>query len=377
MTKRAIGKTGVQASALGFGCMRLPTTDGKGANIEFDRVSAMLHDAIDKGINYFDTAYVYHEGVSEVALGRALAGGWREKVLIATKMPMWQEMTYENWDRILGEQLARLQTDRIDFYLLHALERNRFAKAKEAGILDWLEKQKAKGLIRFPSFSFHDDADTFVKIIDSYPWAMAQVQINLIDVDKQATMRGVEYAAQKGVGVVAMEPLRGGSLAVAPPDNVQAVYDAFATKRTHIDWAFRFLIDRPEIAVILSGMSNEAQLADNLRIFGDAGDARMTAEEHALIEKVRAAYTSRIEVGCTGCRYCMPCPQNVDIPGTFTGYDLALMFGTLEGYAKRYARRVDEKKDAGQCVSCGACERVCPQGIKIIEKLACIHAKMV
>lgn len=379
MRYRKLGSLDIEVSALGFGCMRLPTRDGE---IDEPEAMRMLHYAINRGVNYLDTAYPYHNGQSEIFLGRALQGGYRDKVYLATKMPSWLVKTADDFDRFLDEQLARLQTDQLDFYLLHALNRGWWHKLRDLGVIAWAEKAIADGRFKYLGFSFHDDYDVFQSIIDDYDhWALAQVQYNLIDVENQAGTRGVQYAAAKGVAVVVMEPLLGGKL-VDPPQPVQAIWDEAMHKRSAVDWALQWLWDQPEVSTVLSGMSTMPQMEENLASADASGVGILGNGNRPLFERVRARYKALMPIGCTGCRYCMPCPQGVDIPVNLGIYNEGVMYGKPDAARGQYdwfrqAFEVVGTNDhdirALQCVQCGACEEKCPQKIPISRWMQTIH----
>lgn len=373
MEYRSFPGTDVNASLLGMGCMRLPTNED--GSINEPAAIEMIRYAIDNGVNYIDTAYGYHGGMSEVLVGKALKDGYRERVTLTSKLPVWLVKTYDDMERLLDEQLGRLQTDHLDFYLLHSLSLNSFHNIQKLDYKKFLADMLAKGKIRFPGFSFHDDAAAFREIVDDYDWKLAQVQMNVLDEFNQATIEGVHYAEQKGIGVVIMEPLRGGMLAKQPPKNVAEVYARMPGERTHIDWCFRWIYDQPAVKVILSGMSNMEQLNDNLRIFADASANCLTDEERALMTEVRKAYESRVRVGCTGCRYCAECPKEVHIDTIFRELDSCTMFDDMERYRERYAKLVAEKHDGSQCIRCGKCESACPQKFPIRQLLSEIDAE--
>ncbi len=361
--------TDVKASRLGFGCMRLPTLpDG---SVNRPEAIRMIRGAIDAGVTYVDTAYGYHGGESEKVVGEALKDGYREKVTLTTKLPLWKVEKTEDMENLLNEQLSRLQTDHVDFYLAHAVNGERFDAVCALGLLEFMDEMQKKGKIRYPGFSFHDDAETFKRVIDSYPWKLAQVQMNILDENNQATMRGIEYAASKGIGIVIMEPLRGGALTRNVPREVEALFAAMPEKRSPAEWAFRYLYDRPEIITILSGMSEKAQVEDNLRIFDHAEAGCANDAEKQLFQKVRATYEARVKVGCTGCEYCQPCPQGVKIPRIFRAYDNAAVFDTFERFYADYLK----DPTAANCVECGLCESQCPQHISIRQWLKDIHAE--
>jgi len=359
-----------ESSMLGFGCMRFPTTpEGK---IDEAEAIRMIRHAIDSGVTYIDTAYPYHGGESEVVVGKALQDGYREKVILTTKLPCWNVKTYEDMMRLLDEQLAKLQTDHVDFYILHAMNKDRLKQMQELDYKKFYAEAMAQGKVRYPGFSFHDDAETFIRILDDWDqWKMAQVQMNILDDENQATLAGIREAGKRGVGVVIMEPLRGGMLA-NPPADVAAVYDAFADKRSPVEWAFRYLYAMPEVITILSGMSNWEQVTDNLRIFDIEARPELTEAGEALFRSAKATYMARTKTRCTGCRYCQPCPMGVQIPRIFQGYDGAMLYAEAD-FSKGYARIVADEADASRCVQCRQCESNCPQHLPIVEFLQEIH----
>ncbi len=373
MKYRSFPNTDITASVLGMGCMRLPTLDGK---VNRPEAIKMIRWAIDNGVTYVDTAYPYHGGESELVVGEALKDGYREKVTLATKLPMWKIEKYEDMEATLDEQLKKLQVDHVDFYLLHALDIARYRKAREMGVHEFLDLMVKKGKIRYPAFSFHDDAKAFAEIATDYDWKLIQVQMNLLDEFNQATYAGIqEYCGKRGIGVVIMEPLRGGALAKTPPKEIQAIYDGAAEKRSAVEWAFRWLYDKPEIVTILSGMSNMDQLNDNLRIFDSAEVSCLSEADKTMLTNVRLAYEKRVRVGCTGCEYCQPCPSGVKIPRIFQGIDNATMFGEASDFKPAYEKLRAENADASQCVKCGACEAQCPQHFPIRDLLEQINAE--
>jgi len=380
MQYREFGKLGFKVSTFGMGCMRLPLKKLEGGKTEYGQIDekeaiAMVRYAADHGVNYFDTAYAYHDGNSEKVLGKALKGGYREKVKLATKLPVWKVEKYEDFDKILDEQLKRLEVDFVDFYLLHSLSADSWKKAKRLGALEFLDRAVESGKIKHPGFSFHDRVEIFRNIIDSYDrWSMCQVQYNILDEHAQAGIEGIKYAASKGIPVVIMEPLRGGRLVNGISADIKAVWDKTDIKRSPAEWAFRWVCNHPEVTVILSGVSTMEQLKDNIRIFENALPGSMTDKELAIVKEVQECYKSKIKVGCTGCRYCMPCPSGVQIDSTFSLYDTAMLFDNLAGNRERYKKEyIDKGKDATLCVECGHCESVCPQHIPIIEKLKEAH----
>lgn len=371
MQYREFGKTGVKVSALGFGCMRLPLTDPKnGKSIDEVTATKMLRSAIDNGLNYVDTAYPYHDGESENFVGRALQDGYREKVYLATKLPMWLVKEQGDYDKYLNEQLQKLQTDHIDMYMLHAMGKGHFETMKKLDLLSCMDAAKADGRIRYAGFSFHDDAETFRKIVDAYDWDFCQIQMNYIDINNQATMEGMEYAASKGIAVIIMEPLLGGKLANPPKQVAKALCDS----KTPVEWALDFLWNRPEVSVILSGMSNEQQADDNMVYAARSAVGMLSAEEAEMFKNAKEIYDTKAIVPCTKCRYCMPCPFGLNIPELFEAYNQTATKGMKE--AKAYYEAQEVKADS--CMQCCSCEQECPQHIKIsevMEELAGVFAE--
>ena len=370
MQDRPFGNLDFRVSALGFGAMRFPQKDGQ---IDEGEATRVLHYAIEHGVNYVDTAYTYHDGQSEVFLGQALKGGYREKVKVATKLPSWLVQTPADFDRYLNEQLQRLDLDSVDFYLLHSLNKKSWRKLYDLDVLEWAERAIASGRFRYLGFSFHDDYESFQEIVDAYDWSMCQIQYNYMDVKNQAGMKGLKYAAAKGLAVVVMEPLLGGKL-VAPPPSVQAIWDDSAEKRTAVNWALAWLWNQSEVSTVLSGMSNMAQVEENVALAASSRVGMLAPEELTRYERVRDAYRELTAINCTNCRYCMPCPQNVDIPANFANYNDSLIYDKLEAARGqydwwRYAHEVQKSSDhdirAARCIQCGECEAKCPQQIPI------------
>jgi uncharacterized protein len=374
MLYRQIGRTGKRASILGFGAMRLPVRDGKPELIDEDKTQVMVDCAIRNGVNYFDTAYVYHAavpfgaGMSELFLGKALKRQ-RDKVNIATKLPTWFISSRADMERYLNEQLRRLQTNHIDFYLVHALTGELWNKVSQAGIREFLDAAKADGRIRHAGFSFHDEAPQFKPIVDAYDWSCCQIQYNFMDEDYQAGRAGLEYAAGKGLGVIVMEPLRGGGLTGRVPREVQAVWDKAENKRRPADWALRFVWNRPEVSVVLSGMSAQWQLEENVSIANEGLPNSLTIAELEIIQEAKAIYLARIAVNCTNCGYCMPCPAGVQIPANFLQLNNLAVFGDEDGANFFYFHILKPEQRAPECEECGQCEDACPQHIPVREKL--------
>lgn len=368
MQYRRFGRLDFKVSALGFGAMRLPTIGGDEGNINEELAIKMIRYAIDNGVNYVDTAYGYHRGNSEIVVGKALKDGYREKTMLATKLPVWHVNTREDMDRLLNEQIKKLDTDHIDFYLLHALHKDSWNKVYNLGVLDWAEGVIKKGLIRHIGFSFHDDLDTFKRIVDAYDWTFCQIQYNYMDIDHQAGMEGLKYASSKGLAVVIMEPLRGGRLA-NPPDRVREVFDSFPVKRSPVAWALLWLWNQPEVSTVLSGMSTFEQVKENIEIADKSGINIFTEEELRLITRIREAYLGIKAIDCNECGYCMPCPNGVNIPVNFHLYNEGVRYNDFGGPRWHYRNGLQETERASSCIKCGLCEPKCPQHLPIRELL--------
>ena len=362
MRYRKFGKAGFEASILGFGCMRLPVIGGDPGRIDEPLATRMLHSAIDAGVNYVDTAYGYHKGESERFVGRALKGEWRRKVHLATKMPMWKIESAADFDLILNEQLEKLQTDRIDCYLLHGLKAERWEKGQRLGILDWAERAIASGRIGCLGFSFHDEYKTFPRIIDGWDkWTFCQIQYNYMDEEHQAGTKGLEYAHAKGLAVVVMEPLLGGNL-TSPPDAVASLWATAGRKMSPVEWALSWVWSKPEVSVVLSGMSAMEHVEENLRLADSS--KRLTAGELELVGRVRDKYREIRPVPCTQCEYCMPCPNGVAIPKVFRIYNDGVVYNNPTR-AKKQIAQMEAGSRASACIECRECEPKCPQSIEI------------
>lgn len=380
MKYRKLGKLDCMVSALGFGAMRLPTD---GNLLESDRLSGniveteairMLRFAIDRGVNYVDTAYGYHNGNSEIVTGKALKDGYRDKVMLATKSPTWLIKKTEDFERLLDEQLNKLQTDRIDFYLLHSLSGNSWRNVTlRLNILERAEAAKQAGKIKHLGFSFHDKEDAFIEIVDGYDkWDFCQIQYNYMDIDNQAGVKGLKYAAAKGLGVIIMEPLLGGRLA-NPPADVREIFEGSATKRSPSEWALGWLWNQPEVSLVLSGMSSMRQVEENIAAAGRAEAWLFGPEELEVIERVRRKYQERSAIPCTGCSYCMPCPNEVNIPRNFELYNGSVIHDDVSASRTTYNNFFAERNRAGSCVQCRICEEKCPQRIPISEWMPNVH----
>ena len=375
MQYRKFGKINLKISTLGFGCMRLPTLN-KDSNINEKEAIKMIRYAIDNGVNYIDTAYPYHNGNSEILVGKALKDGYREKVKLATKLPTWSTESYEDFDRILNEQLKKLNTDYIDFYLLHSLDKIEWKKVKDLGILKFLDNTIKDGKIKHAGFSFHDDLNTFKKIVDSYNWSFCQIQLYFTDPDHQAGIKGLKYAASKNLAVVIMTPLKGGELVKNIPSQIKKILNNTEQKRSLADWGLRWVCNHPEVSVVLSGMSTMNQVIENIKTVETALPNSLTKKELKTLKNIKKVYEQKLKIDCTGCNYCMPCPQKVEIPGIFSLYNDIFLYGAKKESVKSYEDFLEEKKDASQCIECGKCEKVCPQNLSIIKYLKEIHKEL-
>ena len=368
MKYREMGKLGIQASAFGLGCMRFNGTASGDSIINEEKAIGLIRQAIDGGVTYLDTAYVYLDKTSEIVLGKALRDGYREKVTIATKMPMEYVHNREEMQALLDSELKKLQTDHIDFYLMHGINKEKWEYFKSIGAPAFFDDMKRAGKIRYKCFSFHGPYEDFEYVINDWDWDMVQIQYNFMDVNNQAGTKGLELAGKKGIPVVIMEGLLGGRLAKAPA-NVQALYDAFPTHRTPVEWAVRWLCQHPEVSVVLSGCNEPDQISENLRIFDTVETGIMSPEEEKLMDDVREAYLSRTKIGCTGCRYCMPCPNGVNIPGIFSVWNKTSLYDTDPKGDWDLKQILEKNNGADRCGGCGACEAACPQHLNIIESL--------
>ena len=365
---------GLPISVLGFGCMRLPVVDGDPVRIDEDRATRLLRDAIDQGVNYVDTAYPYHAGQSEPFVGRALGDGYRERVQLATKCPTFFVKAEADWERFLDEQLRRLDTDVLDFYLLHGLSTDRWETVTRLGGLRMLDRARRDGRIRHAGFSFHGSPDNFAEVIAAYDWEFCQIQLNLLDTELQAGVAGMRLAASRGVGVIVMEPLRGGTLAAKQPEAVEAIWARSGRAWSPAEWAWRWVWHHPEVVTALSGMNAASQLRENVAVAGAAAAGGLSDAELELADEVRQHYRERMAVPCTTCGYCQPCPSGVAIPDVFGLANTVAMFGSRAASSAAYkgiwvARGVG----ADACTECGECEPKCPQFIPIRDALREAH----
>ena len=377
MKYRKFGKLDWEVSVLGFGVMRLPLLGEDPANVDEPESIRMLRYAIDHGVNYLDSGYMYHMGKSEQIIGRALQDGYRDRVRVATKLPARMVESAQDFDRYFNEQLERLQMEKLDFYLLHGLNGESWPRVRDWGIIRWAEEKMARGKFSYFGFSFHDDYEVFKEIVDAYDnWTLCQIQYNYMDVDYQAGRRGVEYAARKDLAIVVMEPLRGGKLSQKPPEPVAKVWETATEKRNPVEWALLWVWNQPEISVALSGMSTMEQVVENIATADRSAPGILTADNLALIDRVREAYRGLSPIPCTSCRYCMPCPNGVEIPRIFQMYNDSIMYDDVRMGQFRYqaADMLKEEQRADQCTECGECLEACPQEIPIPEWLKKAHA---
>ena len=372
MLYREVPKTGDRLSILGFGCMRLAQKNG---TIDEERATRQLHYAIDNSVNYVDTAWPYHAGESEPFVGRALAGGYRERVKLATKLPAWLVHTRADMDRFLDAQLKKLATSKIDYYLVHSLNGTTWDQVQALGVADFLDRAQADGRIVNAGFSFHGLREDFKRIVDAYPWRFCQIQYNYLDEKAQAGTEGLRYAAAKRLAVIVMEPLRGGALAAVPqPPAIEELWRQAKTHWTPAEWALRWVWNHPEVTLALSGMNSEAQVEENLRLASEVLPDSLRADEVDLVASVGRKYREVMKVGCTGCAYCQPCPSSVNIPECFSLLNALYTFGQTQIAPFMYVVRMGGLLTgtpgyASQCSHCRDCVEKCPQGLDIPDLL--------
>ena len=375
MLYRKLGKANLNVSILGFGCMRLPVQNGTGSGVDpFDpnkgineeEAKKMIQYAIEHGVNYFDTAYPYHSGKSEPLLGKAVKG-YRDKVMIATKLPVWLVKEEKDFEKFLTQQMTRLETDYLDVYLLHGLERQVWSRMLQLKVFKFLRQIQADGRVRHVGFSFHDDVKTFKEIVDSYDWEICQIQYNFFDENYQAGKEGLTYAASKGLGVVVMEPLRGGKLTDRIPAEVKTIWESAEKKRTPAEWALRWVWNHSEVSTALSGASTVEQIMENIRLADEGKPNSLSDKELSTIAQVREVYRKMLKIDCTGCAYCMPCETGVDIPLNFTMYNDLFLFKNPEVNVLLYNEFISPERRASACMECGKCEEQCPQHLSDSE----------
>lgn len=365
MQYRTFDKTGQKVSLLGMGTMRLPVTED--GQVDREAAISMIRHSIDEGINYVDTAYMYHDGESEKIVGQALKDGYREKVLLADKMPVWLAKDEEAMRSIFDEQFARLEVDVIDMYLVHNVTVPVWKRAQKFHLMGFLEEKRAEGKIRHIGFSFHDQLSLFKEVIDSYPWDFCQIQLNYMDKEFQAGEEGLHYAAEKGIPVIIMEPLKGGKLTDTLPPSVKALWKQAEIQRTPAEWALRWVANHSEILTILSGMSAPEQLEENLRILSQAKPNSLTEKELSIIDQVSSEYNRLIQYSCTSCKYCMPCPKKIDIPTAIRFYNEWFLYEGNPKIKADYPNWLVKDRQPGDCIACKACEDHCPQHLPISE----------
>lgn len=363
-----LDKYGNKLSVLGFGCMRFQRKQGK---IDMALAEQQILTAFHGGVNYYDTAYIYPG--SEAAIGEIFEkNGIRDQVHIATKLPHYLIKSREALDKLFAEELKRLRTDYVDYYLMHMLtDTATWQRLKELGIEDWLAEKKASGAIRQVGFSYHGNSETFCALVDAYDWDFCQIQYNYMDEHTQAGRRGLQYAHEKGLPVIIMEPLRGGRLVNHLPEAARKLFAAHPSGYSPAQWAFRWLWDQKEVTVVLSGMNTDEMVRDNLHTASTTEVGSLGEGEQALLRQVVSAINAQVKVGCTGCGYCMPCPKGVDIPGTFNAYNLRYQEGWFQSLREYFMCTTFRKNSAAasKCVGCGKCEKHCPQGIEIRKHL--------
>ena len=364
MEKRKMEKLGAEVSLLGFGCMRFPTNaEGK---IDREKAEAMMDKAIAAGVNYIDTAYPYHGGESELFVGEVLKKYDRDSYYLATKLPLWAVHSLEDVDKLFNEQLSKLQTDYVDFYLMHAMGGSKWREMVKMGVVERLEELKAEGKIRYLGFSFHDSYEAFEEIINARDWDFCQIQLNYMDVNDQAGMKGYKLTEEKQIPLVIMEPIKGGMLANYGGD-IAEVFHALDKDASFASFALRWVGTLPNVKVILSGMSTMEQVEDNLKTFGDFRP--MSEEELATVDKVVEILNNRVQNGCTGCSYCMPCPAGVNIPKNFRIWNTYHMYQNYNAVRWNWETEMREEERANKCIECGMCESICPQALQIREDL--------
>jgi len=370
MLYRKMPEINKDLSILGMGCMRLPLINKDSPkSIDVKKAAEMINYAVDHGINYFDTAYPYHEREGEKFLGNALKGNLRKKIYLATKMPTWSVKEFGDMEKFLDEQLLNLQTDKIDFYLFHALTRNRWEVLKSVNFEKFIETAIKKGKIEHIGFSFHDDREIFKEIIEGCNWDFCQIQLNYLNEYFQAGIEGLKYAHRKGLGVIIMEPLMGGKLANNIPETINKLFNGFSKKLSPAQWGLKWLWDKPEVSVVLSGMSGIDQLKENLTAADTGAQESMTKEDLDTIESIKNEFNKNKQIPCTSCGYCQPCPWGVNIPGCFNRYNGANILRNFEEAKAGYLRFTPEAEQAKNCTSCKVCEEKCPQSIEISKEM--------
>jgi predicted aldo/keto reductase-like oxidoreductase len=375
MKYRIFGKTGVEVPALGMGCMRLPVIDGDMNRIDEAKAIKLIRQAIDGGVTYVDTAWGYHGGNSEALVAKALKNGYREKVQLATKLPVWLVEEHADFDKYLNLQLERLQTDHLDLYLMHALNAKTWKNIKENDVFSFIEKIQKDGRAGLVGFSFHDKYEIFEDIINAYDWDFCQIQYNILDEDYQAGYKGLKLAADKGMGIIIMEPLRGGGLTSNIPENIQEEWNKLKPRHSPADWALNWLWDQKEIGILLSGMTEPWHVEENIKAAARSGINTLTEESKTQLMAIRDLYHERILVNCTQCAYCMPCPHGVNIPGCFQFLNQGSMLNNWVEGKRLYNILVKDVQKASNCIACGECLDKCPQQIPIPQMMDVVVEK--
>ncbi len=371
MEYRKMERIGVKTSLLGFGCMRFPRKEDGSINEEL--AAEMLETAYQSGVNYFDTAYGYHGGESERFTGRVLDRFDRNSYYLATKLPCWLVHTREDVRRLFNEQLQKLNKEHVDFYLLHSLNKGQFDRMVSLGVLDVLDDLRKEGRIRYIGFSFHDSFDAFKYILEYRDWDFCQIQLNYMDTDIQAGLKGYELTEKLNIPLIVMEPVKGGSLARLP-ENVEGILKEVDPDRSTASWALRWVASLPNVKVVLSGMSDMDQVRDNLKTFDDFKS--LSDKEKQAVDAVVQAMRSRVKNGCTGCAYCMPCPSGVDIPENFRIWNEYGIYNNAGSTKWRWENQIDDSAKARNCIECGKCEEACPQNLSIREDLKTLQAEL-
>lgn len=367
MRYRKFGKTGLDTSVVGLGAMRLPMCED-GKVINEDKAIKMIRYALDNGINYLDTAYPYHDEMSEDLVGKALRDGYREKAILIDKSPVWLVKDHGDFQKYLDIQLERLGVESIDIYLMHALNKTTWETINKCDYKTFLKKAQQEGKIKHVGFSFHDEYPLFKEIVDAYDWDMCMIQQNVVDTKVQATEDGIRYAGAKGLAVTIMEPLKGGLL-VDPPDEIKDIYTAYDKDRSPVEWGLKWLANYPEVKVVLSGMSHLDHVIENIEIADRMIEASLSDEETKIYDEVREIYNKRVVVKCTDCKYCMPCPSGVDIPENFKLLNRGSIYNTMSQSAHKYQEDFKAEEKADKCTQCGECLSKCPQELNIIQDL--------
>ncbi|MBK5254036.1 MAG: aldo/keto reductase [Peptostreptococcaceae bacterium] len=376
MKYRKLGNNNDLVSVIGYGTMRLPILNNSPGNIDEPKAIEQIRYGIDRGINYVDTAYPYHMGNSELVVGKALKDGYREKVFLADKMPTWLIKEPSDMDNYLDKQLEKLDTDYIDFYLIHTLDQKKWDNCLKNNLFEFIDRAKKSGKIKQIGFSFHDEVSLFKEIIDKYNWDFCQIQLNFMDEDFQAGLEGLKYAGDKNIDVIIMEPLRGGTLANNIPENIGNIWKSLGKDRSAAGWALQYLWNYKEISTVLSGMNSIDQIDDNVSEASKSESDSLSKKEHDAINEVKKIYKNRALIDCTKCNYCMPCPNGVDIPGCFEIYNNANIYNNLDYYRNQYQIFMSEDERASNCIECGLCEDACPQNLEIIALLKQVRIKL-